>query len=381
MAAATALLAARHGYRTIALSLDLAHSLSDSFDLDKRLVDDADGLPVEIAEKLSIQELDVENELRKHWGSVHEYIARLLNTTGLDEIVAEEIALLPGMAEVVGLLWVNRFRREDAYDVVVLDCAPTGESLRFLSMPTALDWYMDRVFKLERNIIRFARPIASAVSKVPLPPDSYFKALQAIHERLDGVRGLLEDPRQTSARIVTNAEKMVVRETRRAFMYISLYGLNVDLVIANRLLPDDVSDAHFEMWKRTQAQYLQEIEDSFAPVPIRRVDLFDDQVLGMDGLERLAGVLYGEDDPAGVFYEDVPFTFAKEGGVYEVRLKLPFVSKEDVELSRSEDQLIVRIGGFKRHVTLPRSLVNMQPTAARMADDTLCVSFERGGRR
>jgi arsenite-transporting ATPase len=164
MAAATALLAARHGYRTIALSLDLAHSLSDSFDLDKRLMDDAGGLPIEIADKLSIQELDVENELRKHWGSVHEYIARLLNTTGLDEVVAEEIALLPGMAEVVGLLWVNRFRRDDAYDVVVLDCAPTGESLRFLSMPTALDWYMNRVFKLERNIIRIARPIAGAIS-------------------------------------------------------------------------------------------------------------------------------------------------------------------------------------------------------------------------
>ena len=376
VAAATALLASRRGYSTIVISLDLAHSLSDSFDLGRRLMDDAGGQPVEVAERLAIQEIDVEAELCKHWGAVHGYIAELLSASGLDDLVADEIALLPGMAEVIGLLWLNRYYRDGLYDLVVLDCAPTGESLRFLSMPTALEWYMNRVFKLERSIMKIARPIAGALYDVPLPREEYFKAVLAIYERLDGVQALLEDPQVTSARIVTNPEKMVVKETRRAFMYISLYGLNVDMVVANRVLPDSVADEHFTAWKRTQAEHLREIELSFAPVPIRKVELFEDQIVGIEGLSRLGKAVYGDEDPTALFYREAPCRFEKEGDVYKVRLKLPFVAKEDVELSRSEDQLIIRIGSFKRYVTLPRSLIPLAPTGAEIEGTTLCVNFE-----
>jgi arsenite-transporting ATPase len=377
VAAATALRAAQLGHRTVAVSLDLAHSLADSLDLDRRLLDDAGGEAVEVAERFSIQEIDVENELRRHWGGVHDYIARVLNTAGLDEVVAEEVALLPGMAEVVGLLWLNKYRREQVYDLVVLDCAPTGESLRFLSMPTALEWYMDRVFKLERTLVRVARPFVSAFSDLPVPGEDYFRAIQALYDRIEGVRELLEDPRSTSARVVTNAEKMIVRETRRAFMYIGLYGLNVDLVVANRLLPAGVSDPHFTAWRRTQEECLREIEESFAPVPVRRAPLFDDQVVGMARLDALADAVYGDGDPTAVFREDRPWRFEKEGDTYRVLLRLPFVAREDVELSRSEDQLIVRIGGFKRHVTLPGSLDRMRPEGAEMRGDELCITFGR----
>jgi arsenite-transporting ATPase len=376
VAAATALLAARRGLRTIAISLDLAHSLGDAFDLDRRLMDDVGGRPVPVADGLTIHEIDVESEVREHWGEVHGYIAELLGTTGLDAVVAEEIALLPGMAEVIGLFWLNKHWRERHYDLVVLDCAPTGESLRFLSMPTALEWYMDRVFRLERSMMKIARPIAERFYNVPLPKDDYFKAVQVIYERLQGVREVLEDPRATSARLVTNPEKMVLRETRRAFMYISLYGLNVDMIVANRVLPDRIEEEYFAAWKRTQAKYLKEIEASFAPVPIRRVELFEDQIVGIDGLERLGRTIYGDDDPADLFYEERPCRFEKDGDVYKVLLKLPFVAKEDVELSRSEDQLIIRIGSFKRHVTLPRSMVPLEPSGAEIQGTTLCVNFE-----
>ena len=377
VAAATSLLAARRGYRTVAMSLDLAHSLSDSFDLDRRLMDDAGGQAVEIAERLTIQEIDVEAEVREHWGAIHDYIAKLLRTSGLGGVVAQEIALLPGMAEVVGLFWLNKYHRERQFDVVVLDCAPTGESLRFLSMPTALEWYMNKLFKLERTMVRIARPIAGALSDVPLPKDDYFQAIQLIYERLDGVRELLESPQITSARLVTKSEKMVVRETRRAFMYVSLYGLNVDMVVANRVLPAGVTDPHFAAWKRTQAVNLAEIESSFAPVPIRKVPLFDDEVVGIDGLLRLGEAVYGEDDPARIFFDGEPCRFEQDGDDYVVRLKVPFVAREDVELSRSEDQLIIAVGSFKRFVTLPRSFIPLEPTGAEMDGTTLCVRFAR----
>jgi len=379
VAAASGLVASQRGYRTIVLSLDLAHSLSDVFDINRRLMDDAGGQAVEIAQNLWIQELDVQEEIRTHWGRIQGYLAELLNTSGLDEIVSEEIAHLPGMAEAIGLLYVNRYFRGSSFDLAILDCAPTGESLRFLSMPTALEWYMNKVFRLERNVLKVARPLAGLFSEVPLPGEDYFEAVERMYSKLEGVQELLEDWRLTSARLVTNPEKMVVRESQRAFMYMSLYGVNVDLVVANRLFCDEITDAYFGRWKEVQSRYLREIEESFAPVPVRRVDLFRDEVVGFEGLRRLGECVYGDDDPTAVFHTESPYRFAKEEGIYKVFMKLPFVAKEDIELSRSEDQLIVRIGSFKRHVTLPRSMIALEPEGAQFEGNTLCVRF--GGER
>jgi len=375
VAAATGIVAARRGYRTIVMSLDLAHSLSDAFDMDRRLVDVAGGQPVKVMENLWIQELDVQQEIRTYWGKIHLYIAELLNTSGLDEIVSEEIAHLPGMSEVIGLFYVNRYFKEEAFDLVILDCAPTGESLRFLSMPTSLEWYMNRVFGLQRGMAKLARPVASLLYDVPLPRDEYFEAVRTIYKRLDGIQELLEDPRTTSARLVTNPEKMVVRESQRAFMYLCLYGVNVDMVVVNRLYSDEVSDAYFAGWKRTQNRYLKEIEESFAPVPVRKVELFRDQLLGIEDLEMLGRCIYGDEDPASLFFAEPPYRFAKEDGVYRVYMKLPFAGKQDIELSRSEGQLIVRVGTFQRYVALPQSMMSLEPDGAHMEGNVLCVSF------
>lgn len=375
VAAATGLKAAERGYRTVVMSLDLAHSLSDAFDLDKRLLDDAEGRTVEVRPNLFIQEMDVQEEIRAHWGKIYGYVAELLSTSGLDGIVAEEIALLPGMAEVVGLFYINRYYRRGDYDVVILDCAPTGESLRFLSMPTALEWYMNKLFRAERTVMKVARPLAGVLTDVPLPKDEYFEAVDRIYQRLKGVRELLEDPSSTSGRLVTNPEKMVVKESQRAFMYMNLYGLNVDLVVANRIYSDSIKDGYLERWKQTQNEYLKHIEECFAPVPVRRVDLFPDQVVGAEAIERLGHSIYGDEDPAELFHSEQPYRFARDGDVAKVFIRLPFADKEDIELSRNEDQLIVTVGNFKRYVSLPRSMTDREPIGAEMKDDTLCVKF------
>jgi len=374
-AASTGLLSAREGHRTAIVSLDLAHSLGDSFDVDRAACGLDEGQPVEVHENLWVQELNLQREMHTHWDDIYAYIADVLEMAGLDEIVAEEIAHLPGMAEAVGLFYVNKYYQEDSFDVVLLDCAPTGESLRFLSMPTALNWYMNKVFTVQRNSFAVTRPFASAFTDIPLPTDEYFETIKKIYEKLQGVGDLLEDEDVTSARLVTKPEKMVVRETQRAFMYLSLYGINVDLVVANGVYPENLQDGYLSGWKETQHKWLKQLNDSFAPVPVRNVELFGDQVVGQARLESFGEKVYEDEDPAGFFYSGSPCWFEKEDGRYWVSMKLPFADKEELDLRCSEDQLIVSVGDFKRHLTLPRSIAHLEPHGARMDGDTLHVEF------
>lgn len=375
VASATGLKAAQQGYRTVVMSLDLAHSLSDAFDVDKGRLEEGEDRICEVRPNLFIQEMDVQQEIRTHWGNIYEYIADLLSTAGLDDVVAEEIALLPGMAEVVGLFYINRYYRRESYDLVILDCAPTGESLRFLSMPTALEWYMNKIFRAERSVMKVARPLANMLYDVPMPEEDYFEAVEKIYERLKGVQDLLGDPSATSARLVTNPEKMVVKESQRAFMYMSLYGVNVDMVVANRVYSDEIRDTYLKNWKKTQEEYLRRIKQSFQPVPVRTVELFDDQIVGTDAIQKLGDTIYGDEDPTDLFHQGAPLRFTSEGDVTKALLKLPFAEKEEIDLSRNEDQLIVTIGNFKRYVTLPRSMAHLEPLGAEMQGDTLCVKF------
>jgi len=374
-AASTGLLSARRGHRTAIVSLDLAHSLGDAFDVDRSECGLDEGQPVEVRDNLWVQELNLQREMHTHWDDIYAYIADVLQMAGLDEIVAEEIAHLPGMAEAVGLFYVNKYYREDSFDTVLLDCAPTGESLRFLSMPTALNWYMNKVFTVQRNSLKVTRPFASAFTDIPLPTDEYFETIKKIYEKLQGVGDLLEDEDVTSARLVTKPEKMVVRETQRAFMYLSLYGINVDLVVANGVYPDHLQDGYLAGWKKTQQTWLKQLEDSFAPVPVRQVELFGDQVVGPDSLVNFGEKVYGDEDPAGFFYSGSPCWFEKEDGRYRVSMKLPFADKNELDLRSSEDQLIVSVGDFKRHLTLPRPIAHLEPQGARMEGDTLHVQF------
>lgn len=374
-AAATGLTLAARGYRTLVMSLDRAHSLADSFDLPVRLVDQARGEVVEVTENLWIQEVDVLEEMARHWDEVYGFLAELLAFTGVEEILADEMAILPGMEETSCLLYINQYLKDDAFDVLILDCAPTGESLRFISIPGILRWYMDRLFTIERNIVRVARPVVSRLTDMPLPDDRYFQNVENLFARLDGVDEVLLDPKRTTVRIVTNAERMVVKESQRSFMYFCLYGLMVDAVVVNRLLPDHARGKFLDGWRQAQARSRAEIEECFAGVPIWPVQLQDQEVLGVESLRRLGEQLYGDLDPAKIYSKAKPLRFSKRKGKVSIRLHAPFVEGDDIEVLRIEDVLVVRIGSFRRHIPLPRSVPLDSEVKARRAGEDLVISF------
>src|SRR5882672_10471962 len=301
LAAATGLQLSKLGYRTLVMSVDPAHSLADSFDLESGLFDAKTSDPLKIDDNLSIHEVNIQQEIKRHWSEISSYVISVLRTTGISDVEAEELAILPGMEELSAMMYVNQFRREGRYQVIVLDCAPTAESLRFISMPTTLDWYMKHIFPFHRGLLKAVRPFANRVSPVELPTDSYFANIAELFGKLDGIPELLEDPQTTSVRLVTNPEKMVLRETQRAFVYFSLHGLTVDGIIVNRVLPEEVTDVYFQEWRASQAKVLKEIEAYFDPVKMKRVPLFTHEVLGRERLEELARSLYGDkEDPAAI---------------------------------------------------------------------------------
>ena len=376
IAAATGIKLAELGYKTIVISLDVAHSLRDAFDNHEKLVRQCEEKQIQISANLWIQEINVQEAIVEYWNDVYSYIRSLLNRSGLDNLVAEEIAVFPGMEEICALLYINQYIREKSYDVIILDCAPTGESLRFVSIPTTLEWYMSHIFKLERNLARVAGPVIERVSSVPIPRDNYFQNIQDLFDKLEGIDSVLTDPKITTVRLVTNPEKIVIKETQRAFMYFCLYGLCIDAVIINRIFPDSIDAAYFEAWKRSQQHYIEEATDYFSEVPIWKVNLFEEEIVGERGLHRLADTLYSEIDPADQFFKERPYQFQKMGDTYQLSMRLPFLSKEEIGLTKHGDELIVTVGGFKQHIALPRTLSNKKTTGAKLTGDQLVIKFE-----
>ncbi len=377
IAAATGLQLSCLGHRTLVMSVDPAHSLADAFDLETGLFQDRTSDPYPIDDRLSIQEVNIQKEIKRHWREISTYVVSVLRTTGISDVEAEELAILPGMEELSAMMYVNQFRREQRYEVIVLDCAPTAESMRFVSMPTTLEWYMKHVFPFQRGLLKAVRPVANRISPVELPPDSYFANIQDLFGRLEGIAELLEDAKTTSVRLVTNPEKMVLRETQRAFVYFSLHGLTVDGIIVNRVLPPAITDAWFEEWRASQARIQREIEEYFAPVAVKCVPLFIHEVLGRERLQELASVLYAEkEDPAAVTRTETPYTFEKRNTHYEVCLRLPFATKGEVGLFKKGDELVVEIGALRRHVGLPTSMASLTPTRATLQNRMLTVEMK-----
>ena len=376
MAAATGIKIAQRGHKTVVMSLDVAHSLADIFDLDRGLLDQNKGQPIGVHDNLWIQELDIQEEIQRYWGDIHMYFSGLLNQTGMDEVLAEELAVLPGMEEVSLLLYINKYIREKEYDVILLDCAPTGESLRFISIPTTLDWYMKKIFKWERTLAKYVRPLAKRVTDIPLPDDNYFQAIQDLFEKLKGVDQVLVDPEITTVRLVTNPEKVVLKETQRAFMYFCLYKMNIDAIIMNRILPATVTDSYFSNWLKGQQHNLVEAAEFFNPVPIFPVNLFSGEIIGYDYLRDLADQIYADRNPLERFYTEEPYQLIKEKSNYRLKLKLPFISKEDVVLSKVYEELVIRIGGYKRHILLPRQVASLNSVTAKMEGEYLNIVFE-----
>lgn len=377
LAAATGVRLAHLGYSTLVMSVDPAHSLADSFDLTTALFHGQTSDPYQVRERLDIQEVNIQKEIRRHWKEISSYVVSVLRTTGISDVEAEELAILPGMEELSAMMHVNQYRRDGRYDVIVLDCAPTAESMRFVSMPTTLDWYMKHIFPYQRSLLKAVRPLANKVSPVELPPDRYFANVKDLFGRLAGVEEVLEDPKITSVRLATNPERMVLRETQRAFVYFSLHGLTVDTVIVNRVLPAKVRDAFFARWRRSQDEILREIDEYFAPVPVKKVPLFEDEVLGAQRLEKLAAVLYPNgEDPAALTRTDRPYSFVKLDGRYEVRVQLPFATKGEIGLFKKGDELVVEIGSLRRHIGLPTSMAGMTPSRARLDHKLLTVEMK-----
>src|ERR1700693_4594509 len=378
IAAATGLQLSRLGYPTLIMSVDPAHSLADAFDLQTGLFAEQTSEPYQIEDHLAIQEVNIQKEIKRHWREISTYVVSVLRTTGVSDVEAEELAILPGMEELSAMMYVNQYSREQRYKVIVLDCAPTAESMRFVSMPTTLEWYMKHIFPFQRGLLKAVRPLANRVSPVELPPDTYFANIAALFGRLDGIGELLEDPKVTSVRLVTNPERMVLRETQRAFVYFSLHGLTVDGVIVNRVLPAEVTDHYFQEWRVSQGRILEEIDRYFAPVPVRRVPLFTHEVLGRERLEEPARSLYdGKEDPAAVTRTEAPYTFTKSAnGRYEVRLQLPFAAKGEIGLFKKGDELVVEIGTLRRHIGLPTSMASLSPRRGKLGKKIVTVAVK-----
>ena len=369
VAAATALRCADMGYRTIVLSTDAAHSLADSFDLK------IGNEPIEIAPKLKAQEIDVLYQMGKYWGKVQEYFRSILEWRGVDELIADEVSVLPGMEELASLLQIVYLAETGAFDVIIVDCAPTGETLKLLSLPEVARWYLTHIFPLERMTSRIVSPIIRSMSDIPMPDDEVFATIKELILQLNRMHALLSDTKQSSVRIVLNPEKMVIKESQRTFTYINLYGFSCDLVVSNRVLPDSVTDHYFDALKDAQARYGQLITESFSPVPIFKVPFFDQEVVGLEMLRRMAHVLFGDQDPACVYYEGKPQEIEKLDNGYLLKMKLPFASKNDVHLARAGDELAISVGNFRRNAILPRALASLEVQKAKMEDGKLVVRF------
>ncbi len=379
VAAATGLSASRQGMRTLVLSFDLAHSLADSFDRNEALFPDSKGLPVEVAKNLHIQEIDVQEELERNWKEVYRFSAALMVGGGLQEIVADEVAIMPGMEDMVALMRLNECVKSDEYDLIVLDCPPTSESLRFVSISTALDWYVRKRLKTDRRLAKLARPLVNLLSdqaSLFLPDDEYFNTLESIFARIKGVDELLRNPAITTVRLVTNAEKMVMRETQRAFMYFNMYGMTIDGVVINKIMPTEAG--YFGEWAETQRRYVEEIASDFDPVPVIKLPMFQEEVCGLARLDTFAKKLFGDEDGSRVMIDSPVMGFEKlTNGEYQLNIAMRFAPKERISVVRQNEDLVIRIGTFKRHVLLPRAIQALDTAGAAMEGEKLVVKFKR----
>ncbi len=369
VAAATALKAADLGYRTLVMSTDPAHSLADAYDLP--LGDQ----PQAVSENLQAQQIDSQLRLEKYWGEVREYLTDLFDWSGLRAIEAEELSVFPGMDELFALADVKDHAASGEHDLLVVDCAPTAETLRLLSLPEILGWYMDKIFPVERKVVKAMRPVLTRVVSMPIAGEEVFDAAEGFYGRIQGVRDILTNPFVTSARLVMNPEKMVINEARRTYTYLGLFGYAVDAVIVNRVLPDEITDPYFKRWHEVQAEHLQAIEEGFADVAIRQLRLFDEEMVGVPKLRLLGDELYGDLDPVDRMSESEPFQVHEEGSDVILAIAVPFAERGEVDVMRHGEELIVTVGSYRRAFILPDSLKRREVRRAHLEEGSLRVTF------
>jgi arsenite-transporting ATPase len=373
VAAATALKASLAGKKVLVMSTDPAHSLADVFDT--QIGSD----PKEMATGLWAQEMDHTSMIEENWSQIQGYMTTLFEWQGADTLAAEELAMLPGMDELFGLLMVRRHNQEGRYDALILDAAPTGETLKLLSLPDHMNWYVEKIFPIQRRAAKLVRPFASrARSLPPLPEDSVFAAGQRFYEAIASVEEILTDRENASVRLVLNAEKMVIAEARRAYTYLNLYDYGVDALVVNRLLPDSVSDPYFARWHDAQARHMRSIEESFDPIPILTARLFDREMFGLEALGALAEDVFEDAEPLRVLFRGATHDIVKNGDGYDVVFHLPLVRKQNVDLSKKGAELLVKVGNYRRSILLPDALARLSAAGASFEEESLKVRLKDG---
>ncbi len=372
VSAATGLLASESGYKTLIMSTDTAHSLSDSFGLQLGTE------PTQIKRDLHGLEIDVNTEIKENWEEVQKQFSAVLNFHGVDAVVADEMAVLPGLEELFSLVKLKDYYDKGIYDVIIIDCAPTGETSKFLSFPEIMRWYMRNVFPIQRNVAKVVRPVVKRVTSLPFPSDNFFQVSRETYQKVGEVKEILSDDSTTSIRIVVNPEKMVVKEAQRSFIYFSLFGFPVDLIITNRIIPQIVKDPYFEKWKNKQSTYIQMIKESFNPIPILSCSLFSQEINGLTLLEQMAKKIYNKEDPVKIFHRGKPIHINKQNHHYFLSIKIPFLNKEDLDILKKDEELVITAGKYKRNILLPRTLVGLEPAGATYENELLRIKFDGG---
>jgi len=371
VAAATARRCAAAGMKTIVLSTDPAHSLSDS--LETELGAEA----TEVGPRLFGQEVEAQQEMERHWEAVQEWLGELLAQRGVDQISAEELTVPPGMDELFSLLQIKQHHETEEYDAIVVDCAPTGETLRLLSFPDVASWWLEKVFPWEKRVVAAARPFARTFLDMSLPSEAVFDDVQRLVHNLVAMNSILRDRSATSLRLVMNPDRMVIREAMRTFTYLNLYGYLTDAVVVNRLFPPDVDGGYFAAWREVQQEHMELVRSAFSPVPILQAPFFDQEVIGPQMLDRLGDELFSDLDAGAVLHEELSQELVTDNGTARLRLPIPFADKADIELKKIGLEVIVRVGTQKRTILLPAALAAYATSGARFEDGALRISFEK----
>ena len=369
IAAGTAALAAADGHRTLVLSTDSAHSLADAFGAP------VGAEPTEVAPRLFVQQVDAQLRFEQSWADIQRYLLSVLDVAGVDPVAAEELTVIPGAEEVLALLELRLHALSGQWEVIVVDCAPTAETLRLLALPEALGWYMQRVLPVERRVVKALRPVLQKAAGVPMPGDSVFDAVERLHAELDEVRALLCGP-EASVRLVLTPENVVLAEARRSYTTLSLFGYRVDGVVANRVFPAEDADDWRAGWVLAQDEVLERVEQSFIGLPVWRSVYRTAEPVGVAALTGLAREVYDGADPLAAPLGQGPFRMARSGTTAVLHLSLPFVSRADVDLARNGDDLVVTVGSYRRLLTLPSGLSRHRVVGARMERGELQVRFE-----
>lgn len=369
VSASTALGLARRGHRTLVMSTDAAHSLADSFDVP------LGNEPTKVADNLWAQEISVLHEVDKHWVTLQKYLGELLSWRGMEEVVAEEMTVLPGAEELAGLVRIVKHYDSGLYDAIVVDCAPTGDTLRLLSFPEIARWWLEKLFPIQRQAAKIIRPLARAVTDMPMPKDDVFESIKQLLTQLDRIHTLLADQKMTSVRIVLNAEKMVVKEAQRVYTYLSLFGYTTDMIVCNRLFPKAIDDKYFSSWREIQQRNHTLIEECFTPVPIFDVPFFDREVVGLEMLGRMSDAIFDDKDPGSIFFEGKVQSIEQQGENFLLKLPLPLASKDQIDLMQTGDELVVQVGDYKRNIILPRALAVMKVAGAKLENGELRIRF------